>query len=46
MSDDVYKHKKIKAAAWFKDLRDQICAEFEAIEREAPDHLYPSIFQS
>ncbi|MBL4836596.1 MAG: oxygen-dependent coproporphyrinogen oxidase [Kordiimonadaceae bacterium] len=24
--------KKVKAAAWFKDLRDQICASFEAIE--------------
>lgn len=26
--------KKQKAAAWFKDLRDQICATFEAIEDE------------
>ncbi|PCI61115.1 MAG: oxygen-dependent coproporphyrinogen oxidase [Kordiimonadales bacterium] len=24
--------KKIKAASWFKDLRDQICSSFEAIE--------------
>ena len=24
--------KKIKAAAWFKDLRDQICSSFETIE--------------
>ena len=23
------------ARAWFEDLRDQICAEFESIEREA-----------
>ncbi len=26
--------KKDKAAAWFKDLRNQICSEFEAIEDE------------
>lgn len=26
--------KKQKATAWFKDLRDQICANFEAIENE------------
>ena len=24
-----------RARVWFEDLRDQICAEFEAIEREA-----------
>ena len=24
-----------RASAWFEDLRNQICAEFEAIEREA-----------
>ena len=33
--------KKDKAAAWFKTLRDDICAEFETIEREAPADLYP-----
>lgn len=38
---DPYADKKTRAAAWFKDLRDQICAEFEAIERDAPDALYP-----
>ena len=27
--------KKQLAAAWFRNLRDQICAEFEAIENEA-----------
>lgn len=26
--------KKQKASAWFRHLRDQICAEFEAIEKE------------
>lgn len=26
--------KKLKASAWFKTLRDQICAEFESIEHE------------
>ncbi len=32
--------QKRKAASWFKDIRDQICAEFEALEREAPESLY------
>ena len=26
--------KKEEAAIWFRSLRDRICAEFEAIERE------------
>jgi coproporphyrinogen III oxidase len=30
--------RKRRAAAWFAELRDRICAEFEAIEAEA-DHL-------
>ena len=38
---DPYTDKKTAAAAWFKTLRGQICAEFEAIERDAPDTLYP-----
>ena len=38
---DPYADKKTVAAAWFKTLRGQICAEFEAIERDAPDDLYP-----
>lgn len=33
--------QKTRATDWFKTLRDQICAEFEALEREAPDTLYP-----
>jgi coproporphyrinogen III oxidase len=32
--------KKDIAAAWFKSLRDEICAEFEQLEREAPAALY------
>lgn len=39
---------KDKAAAWFKSLRNDICAEFEKLEREAPDALYqatPGSFQ-
>jgi len=33
--------KKAKARAWFESLRDQICAEFERLEDEAPADLYP-----
>jgi coproporphyrinogen III oxidase len=33
--------RKTRAATWFKALRDDICAEFEALEQEAPSELYP-----
>jgi len=42
--------KKDRAAAWFRSLRDQICADFEALERELikPQdqvaHLSPGTF--
>ena len=36
----MFETKKDKATAWFKTLRDDICAEFEALEREAPSELY------
>ena len=44
----MFEEKKSRASAWFKSLRDEICAEFEAIEREAPSDLYtgePGTFQ-
>lgn len=33
--------KQARARAWFESLRDQICAEFERLEDEAPADLYP-----
>lgn len=33
--------RKQRARAWFEDLRDQICDEFERLEEEAPSSLYP-----
>jgi len=36
-----FEERKNKAAAWFKRLRDDICAEFEALERDAPNDFYP-----
>jgi len=33
--------RKARAKAWFEDLRDLICAEFERLEDEAPAGLYP-----
>lgn len=33
--------ERANARAWFVELRDLICAEFERLEDEAPDDLYP-----
>jgi coproporphyrinogen III oxidase len=32
--------RKARARAWFERLRDEICAAFEALERDAPATLY------
>lgn len=37
----MFDDKKDKASLWFKSLRDQICAEFESLEQDAPSDLYP-----
>ena len=33
--------RRARAKVWFESLRDQICAEVEALEREAPEDLFP-----
>jgi coproporphyrinogen III oxidase len=33
--------QRAKARDWFEGLRDKVCAEIEALEREAPAELYP-----
>jgi coproporphyrinogen III oxidase len=35
--------RKDRARAWFESLRDRIVADLEALEREAPDTLYPGV---
>ena len=37
---DPLEARKEHARAWFEELRDQICAAFEALEDEAPGALY------
>jgi coproporphyrinogen III oxidase len=40
-TDSVLEDRKTRASAWFKSLRDRICAAFEALEDEASADLYP-----
>ena len=40
MTIDPLNDRKARARAWFESLRDRICAEFEALEEEAPADLY------
>jgi len=35
------RERTTRARAWFDDLRDALVAAFEALEDEAPEHLYP-----
>lgn len=40
---DLWDERKAKASAWFRSLRDQICSDFEAIEKEfdsVPEHHF------
>jgi coproporphyrinogen III oxidase len=36
----MFDDRKEKAATWFREIRDQICAEFESLEAEASPELY------
>ncbi|EGF90193.1 coproporphyrinogen 3 oxidase, aerobic [Asticcacaulis biprosthecium C19] len=40
LSTETLTDRQTAAAAWFRSLRDQICAAFEALEDEAPASLY------
>jgi len=39
-TDSVLEDRKSRSRAWFKALRDRICAAFETLEQEAPSALY------
>jgi coproporphyrinogen III oxidase len=41
MTDPALIDRQQQAAAWFRSLRDAICAAFETLEDEAPAGLYP-----
>lgn len=40
-TDPALDDRKARARAWFEELRDRICAAFEALEDDAPGGLYP-----
>mgnify|MGYP001338948097 CR=1 FL=1 len=39
MNVDILVERKTRAAGWFEDLRNRICAEFERIEDELTGQL-------
>ena len=42
MDTDVIEDRKARARGWFETLRDDICAAFERLEDDAPQHFIPA----
>ena len=41
MDPNLIEDRKTRARAWFESLRDDICENFERLEDDAPQSLYP-----